>query len=184
MLSLVGVLLALGVLVGLAYIIVPPLITELVRLIQVLPDPAQIQTITAGVATGPRFSQLPPLVQQQLLDMIAVSLTRLYTAAAGIIPSLFGGTPLLTLVNTFSNILGLVVLPTWALIVLKDQPRAWPTFANVLPPGMRRDVRAIIRIVDGAFGTFFRGPGGRRHRRWPGNLCRAVPARRLLRASP
>jgi predicted PurR-regulated permease PerM len=89
--------------------------------------------------------------------MVDATLTRVYTAAGGLIPSLFGGAPILTLLNTFSNILGLIVLPTWALVLLKDQPRAWPTLSNVLPPGMRRDARALVRIVDRSFGSFFRG---------------------------
>jgi predicted PurR-regulated permease PerM len=155
--ALVGVLLALAVLAGLAYVLVPPLISQLMRLINVLPDARQVQEITGSIAAGSRFSQLPPVIQKQLLDVVATSLNRMQEVAAGIIPSLFNGQPILTLVNTFSNILGLVVLPTWALVLLKDQPRAWPTFANVLPPGMRRDARALVRIVDNAFGTFFRG---------------------------
>lgn len=155
--ALFGVLLALAVLAGLVYIVVPPLVTQLMRLINVLPDAREVQEITGSIAAGSRFSQLPPVIQKQVLDVVATSLNRMQEAAGGVIPSLFNGQPILTLVNTFSNILGLVVLPTWALVLLKDQPRAWPTFANVLPPGMRRDARALIRIVDDAFGTFFRG---------------------------
>ncbi|MGE5603957.1 MAG: AI-2E family transporter [Nitrososphaerales archaeon] len=155
--ALVGVLLALAVLGGLVYIIAPPLVTQLIHLLDVVPNQAQIEAIAAGIAVDPRFVQLPPVVQKQVLDMVIASLTRVETVAAGIVPALFGGTPFLTIINTFSNILGLVVLPTWALVLLKDQPRVWPTFANVLPPGMRRDARALVRIVDRAFGTFLRG---------------------------
>ncbi len=155
--ALVGVLLALGVLAGLAYVILPPLVTELLRLIDVLPGQAEIQAITAQLAADPRFAQLPELVQLQLLDIVRSTLGRLQPAAEGILPSLLSTSPILTLMNTFSNILGLIVLPTWGLALLKDQPRAWPSVANVLPPGMRRDARAYVRIVDNAFGTFFRG---------------------------
>jgi predicted PurR-regulated permease PerM len=155
--ALTGVLLALAVIAGLVYVIIPPLFTELIRLIQVIPGPAQIETITAGIAAGPRFRALPPLLQEQALDLVSTTLMRVHETASGIIPALFTTTPILALLSTFSNILGLIVLPTWALVLLKDQPRAWPTFSNVLPPGMRRDARALVRIVDRSFGAFFRG---------------------------
>ena len=155
--ALIGVLVALGFLVGLAYVILPPLVTELLRLIDALPDQAQVQTITGQIAADPRFGQLPRVIQMQLLGIVTGSLGRLQPAAEGILPALLQNNPVMTLVNTFSNILGLVVLPTWALALLKDSPRVWPGIANILPPGMRRDARAYIRIVDNAFGTFFRG---------------------------
>ncbi len=155
--SLLGVLFAVAALVGLAYVIVPPLVTELLRLIDALPDEAQIQAISQQIAAAPRFILLPRVVQVQLLDIVANTLGRLQPAAESILPSLLSDSPILTLVNTFSNVLGLIVLPTWALSLLKDQPRAWPSVANVLPPGMRRDARAYVRILDNAFGTFFRG---------------------------
>ena len=155
--ALIGVLVAVGALAALAYIIVPPLVTQLVRLLEVVPGPAQIAVITTGIAEGPRFNSLPPILQTQILDLVSATLIRLNNTAGGIIPTLFTSTPGRMLVSTFSNILGLVVLPTWALAVLKDQPRAWPSVAGVLPPGMRQDARALIRIVDRSFGSFFRG---------------------------
>ena len=93
----------------------------------------------------------------QLLALVTSGLLRMREVAEGIVPALFGGRPFATVVNTFSTVLGLLVLPTWTLALLKDQPRAWPSVAGVFPPGMRRDVRAYIRIVDNAFGTFLRG---------------------------
>lgn len=155
--AMLGVLLAIAVLAGLIYVIAPPLIVQLIRLLDVLPGPTEIDRITTALAAGERFAELPPLVQRQVLGMIATSLTRVYTTAEGLIPSLFGGAPILTLLSTFSNIIGLIVLPTWALVLLKDQPRAWPTLNNIVPVGMRRDARALVRIVDRAFGSFFRG---------------------------
>jgi len=82
---------------------------------------------------------------------------RVNQTARGLVPSLFTATPIITLLSTFSTLLGLVVLPTWALVLLKDQPRAWPTLSNLLPPAMRRDARALVRIIDRSFGAFLRG---------------------------
>jgi predicted PurR-regulated permease PerM len=155
--ALTGVLLALAVIAGLIYIIVPPLVTELVRLIDVVPGPPQIAAIAAELADRPRMQALPPTLREQALETVATTLTRTYERARGILPAIFTATPIQTLLNTLSNVLGLVVLPTWALVLLKDQPRVWPSFANVLPPGARRDARALVRIVDRSFSAFFRG---------------------------
>jgi predicted PurR-regulated permease PerM len=155
--AFVGVLIPLSIVAGLAYVIIPPLIAQLLALAQNLPDAAQIQAITARIGADPRFSQLPVVVQGQVLALIGSSLLRVRDVSEGIVPALFGTRPVATVVNALSTVLGLLVLPTWTLTLLKDQPRAWPTFAGVFPPGMRRDVRAYVRIVDNAFGTFFRG---------------------------
>jgi predicted PurR-regulated permease PerM len=155
--ALVGVIIPLAVVAGLAYVIIPPLVTQIMALVQDLPDAAEIQTITTRIASDSRFGQLPALVQSQLLAIVTNGLLRGREIAEGIVPAVLGGRPFLTVVNAFSTVLGLLVLPTWTLLLLKDQPRVWPTFAGVFPPGMRRDVRAYIRIVDNAFGTFLRG---------------------------
>jgi predicted PurR-regulated permease PerM len=154
--AFLGVLAAVGVLAGLAAIIVPPLVQQVVRLIRDLPDAAEIAVIVTNLSQGPRLQQLPPLIQEQLLDTVSTVLLRMRSVADGIVPSLLGASPVAGLINTFSTVLGLLVLPTWALALLKDQPRAWPNAAQSLPPAVRPDVRALIRIVDNAFGTFLR----------------------------
>ena len=155
--SLVAVLLALAILAGLAYIVIPPLVNELLRLIDALPGQAKIQALAEQIAADARFSQLPAVIQRQVLVMLTDTFGRLQPAAEQIPLALFSSNPLRTVITTFSSILGLIVLPTWALMLLKDQPRAWPGVANVLPPSLRRDARAYIRIADNAFGTFLRG---------------------------
>jgi len=155
--ALFGVLLALTLLTSLVYIIVPPLVTELLRGIDALPGQAEIQAISQHIAADSHFRQMPQVIQLQLLNMVISALGRLQPAAERILPSIFDTNPILAVVTTFSNVLGLIVLPTWALALLKDQPRAWPSVAGVLPPGMRRDARAYVRIVDNAIGTFLRG---------------------------
>lgn len=154
--ALLGVLTAVGLLAGLAAVIVPPLVQQILRLIRDLPDAAQIAMIVANLSEAPRLQRLPPVVQQQLLDTVSTVLLRMRGVADSIVPSLFGATPVANLINTFSTVLGLLVLPTWVLALLKDQPRAWPNAAQSLPQGLRTDVRALIRILDNAFGTFLR----------------------------
>lgn len=155
--ALIGVLIAVGVLAGVLYVVGPPLVAQLLRIFDALPGPAEIRAIDARIAADPEFRQLPELVRAPLLGMVTDSLTRLRDGAEGLLPALLQGDPIWAFVNTIAYVLGLIVLPTWALALLKDQPRAWPTLAHVLPAGMRRDARAYVRIVDHAFGTFLRG---------------------------
>ena len=154
--SFIGVAVALALLFGVVAVIIPPLLRELLRLIRDLPDANEVQAIVGGLGAQATFQRLPETVQRQLLEGLTVTLLRGRNYADNIVPSLFGGTPILNLANTVASVLGLLVLPTWALVLLKDQPRAWPSAAKALPVAIRADVAAMLRIVDGAFGSFLR----------------------------
>jgi len=82
---------------------------------------------------------------QQNLD---VYLSNLGTAAV---------TTVLGLVNTIGFILGFVVVPTWLLTVLTDQPRGKQALNRLLPDWLRGDFWAVLAIFDRAFGRFIRG---------------------------
>lgn len=152
----IGVLTAVGVVVGLAAIILPPLLQQFLRLMRDLPDATEVGVIVANLSAQPSLERLPETVRGQLVGQIGGALLRWRAMADGIVPSMLGQTPLLNIANTFASVLGLLVLPTWALVLLKDQPRVWPSASKALPSAIRADTRAIIRIIDGAFGTFLR----------------------------
>jgi predicted PurR-regulated permease PerM len=63
----------------------------------------------------------------------------------------------LSLVNTISFILGFIVVPTWLLYILTDQPRGKQALDRLLPPWLRGDFWAVLGIFDRAFGRFIRG---------------------------
>jgi predicted PurR-regulated permease PerM len=63
----------------------------------------------------------------------------------------------LSLVNTISFILGFLVVPTWLLYILTDQPRGKQALNRLLPPWLRGDFWAVLGIFDRAFGRFIRG---------------------------
>ncbi len=66
-------------------------------------------------------------------------------------------TTVLGLVNTIGFILGFLVVPTWLLTVLTDQPRGKQALNRLLPPWLRGDFWAVLGIFDRAFGRFIRG---------------------------
>ena len=63
----------------------------------------------------------------------------------------------LGLVNTIGFVLGFVVVPTWLLTVLTDQPRGKRALNRLLPTWLRGDFWAVVGIFDRAFGRFIRG---------------------------
>jgi predicted PurR-regulated permease PerM len=63
----------------------------------------------------------------------------------------------LSLINTISFILGFIVVPTWLLYVLSDQPRGKQALDRLLPDWLRGDFWAVLGILDRAFGRFIRG---------------------------
>jgi predicted PurR-regulated permease PerM len=63
----------------------------------------------------------------------------------------------LSVVNTVSFILGFIVVPTWLLYVLTDQPRGKQALNQLLPDWLRGDFWAVLGIFDRAFGRFIRG---------------------------
>ena len=63
----------------------------------------------------------------------------------------------ISLSNTIGFVLGLLVVPTWLLTVLHDQPKARAALTRLLPVWLRGDAWAVLRIVDRSFGAFIRG---------------------------
>lgn len=111
------------------------------------------QRLTAYLRT------LPPPTRAFVIDVI----TQLYEQARTNVDVYLGQTvnltirALLGLANTLGFVLGLVVVPTWLLAVLVDQPRGRAALDRALPRAMRADVWAVLRILDRAFSTFVRG---------------------------
>src|SRR3712207_191017 len=63
----------------------------------------------------------------------------------------------LGLFNTLGFILGFVVVPFWLFHVLKDKHQGRQAVERLLPPWMRADVVAVLRIIDRVFSNYVRG---------------------------
>jgi predicted PurR-regulated permease PerM len=62
-------------------------------------------------------------------------------------------------INTISVVLGLLVLPVWMLLVLRDQRVAVDSINRHLPDWMESDFWAVVRILERTFGAYLRGLG-------------------------
>ena len=152
--SVLGVLaavVAIGVIVG------PPLIRAFAQLAVDLPTAADLdaalQRARAQLAALPEGSA----------DAIVPVLATLAATARDVMTSLPERTDALTqdllriLLNTLGAVLGLIVLPTWMLSVMSEQRRGRMAVDRELAPWLRRDLWAIVAIVDRAVGSYLRG---------------------------
>jgi predicted PurR-regulated permease PerM len=138
--------------------LVPALAQQLYRLYLALPSVDDLRTTVAQMreaATG-----LPPPVQEfistDVSPRVAASLRGSAEQLVSGLVSIAVGT-ILGLLNTISVLLGLLVIPTWALSVVREQRAAVQSINRLLPDWSQRDFWAVVRIVDRSFGTFVRG---------------------------
>ncbi|MFM8320237.1 MAG: AI-2E family transporter [Chloroflexota bacterium] len=153
--ALLGVLLVLGGIGALLWAVVPPLVSQTVALVQRIPPDTTLKDLSEQLIVRLQF--LPPSVKTPVATAISDTTTRLQDTLRSMIALLFTSTVILRVVSAVGFILGLVVLPTWLLTVLKDQPRAQRSLYRLLPDTLRDDAWAVLRIFDRAFGAFFRG---------------------------
>ena len=153
--AFLGVLLVLIGIGALLWVIVPPLIAQTTILVQQIPPDTTLKDLSALLIA--RLQSFPPSLRVLLTNAITDVTNRLGANINSLAPTLLTPTTILRLLNAFGFILGLVILPTWLLIVLKDKPRGRRALDNALPTGVRADFWAVARIIDRSFGTFFRG---------------------------
>jgi len=153
--ALLGVLAVLGAVAAVLWVLVPPVITQFVYLVGAIPPGVELRDMLTPLMA--RIETLPGPVRPIVLDGINAVIDRVLGNANMLVPTLLSLGGLLNLLNAVGFVLGLLVLPTWLLTTLKDQPRAARAIAAGLPAGLRADFRAVIRILDRAAGTFLRG---------------------------
>lgn len=157
----VAILLTLGaVLAGLAFFfleLVPLLSLQLNFIYSNLPTPEEMQEMAARLNA---FVQtLPTPIQGTIYDMIDVAAetaqTRLDLVIRQTVSLGLGG--ILSLVNTIGFVLGFLVIPAWLLDVLRDHQVGLRAINRNVPPPIRRDFWAVIRLIDRPFRAFFEG---------------------------
>jgi predicted PurR-regulated permease PerM len=153
--ALVGVLLVLFGIGALLWVIVPPLVTQATILVQQIPPDMTLKDLSGQLIV--RLESLPPSLRIPIANAILNAADRLAESIRSLAPTMLSTTTIVRLLNAVGFILGLVVLPTWLLTVLKDKPRGRRALNNVLPGGIRADFWAVLRIIDRSFGTFLRG---------------------------
>jgi predicted PurR-regulated permease PerM len=134
--------------------LMPLLVRQFMTLINSLPTVEQLESSADQINQS--LSTLPePLrvVLDRVLEDVGVSFRTEIDAFIGALPQAIVQATL-SLLNTFSAVLGLLVLPAWLLTVLKDGRRAARKINTLVPPAVRLDFWSIVRIVDRSLRAF------------------------------
>jgi predicted PurR-regulated permease PerM len=155
--ALASVLAAVALVIGIALVVLPPLAAAFVRLAVDLPTPGEIDAAVARMQ-----GQLGSLPEGSAAIIVPVA-----TTLAGTVRDIFSGAAgglddiiragLAAVLNAIGALLGLIVLPTWMLVVMNQQRRAKLAIDSQITPGVRADVWAVAAIVDRAAGSYLRG---------------------------
>lgn len=152
--SVVGIL---AVIVAIVVIVAPPLVRAFGQLAIDLPTAGDIDAALERART--QLAALPDGSADAILPILAT----LAATARDVMASLPERTDALTqdilrvFLNTLGAVLGLIVLPTWMLSVMSEQRRGRMAVDRELAAWLRRDLWAVIAIVDRAVGSYLRG---------------------------
>jgi predicted PurR-regulated permease PerM len=121
----------------------------------VVPSVEEIREYT--VRLEPVLSRLPGPLQEQVSESVDEASLILLQQLEGISDTVpvFLASLLLRLIGVLGAALGLLVLPTWLLLVLADQRQATRALNRLLPAAVQPDFWAGVRIVDRSFRSFF-----------------------------
>lgn len=139
--------------IGLGWLLFPPLIEQLRRFLEQLPELAA-QFIAWEEAIVEWLAELPlPPPIREALDTIIESGQQ---AVIGLLEAIVG--PLLSIIaRTAGFIVGLVVIPVWLLYVLKDRERLPAAFLALLPASWRIDTGHVLGLTTDLIGRWIRG---------------------------
>ena len=152
-----SLLVVLGVLAFIVLFIatlVPLIVQQVLALVNSLPTVDQIQQGTAQVNQS--LTTLPEPLRvavRQMLDETGVSFRAQIDNFIMTLPQVTMQAAL-GLFNTIGTVLGLLVLPTWLLIVLKDGKQGVREINKLVPARARLDFWSIVRISDRSLRAF------------------------------
>jgi predicted PurR-regulated permease PerM len=141
--------------------IVPPLIGQVVSLVRALPSADEVQTWAENllasyeqfVNTLPR--EIQTSIQEGTSEAFNVVRNNLLNYVQGAASFAIGS--VLSLVNTFTFILGFFMLPFWLFFVLSDEQDGKAAFRRLLPAWMSEDFWALVTIIDRSFRSYIQG---------------------------
>jgi len=139
--------------IGLGWLLLPPLFDQLRRFLEQLPTLAA-QFVEWEQALVAWLTSLPlPEPIRDALDSIIESGQQ---AVVALLEAIVG--PLLSLIARAAGFLfGLVVVPVWLLYVLKDRERLPDGFLGLLPAGWRPDASHAMGLTTSVIGRWIRG---------------------------
>ena len=155
--SILAVLGALALVVGALVIVVPPLTAGIVRFVSQLPSGRRLTELLADLEAA--IGTLPEgasAIVSGTLSQIVVDVGSILSASGAGIEGLGAGFVDL-LLGAFSAALGLIILPSWILTLLREQGTMRRAVDVRLAGWLRADFWAIARIADRAASAYFRG---------------------------
>jgi predicted PurR-regulated permease PerM len=155
--ALASVLAALAIVIGIGIIVLPPLAAAFVRLATDLPTSAEVDAAIARLQD--QLGTLPEgsaAVLVPVVSTLADTVREVFSGAAGGLDDIIRA-GLAALLNAIGALLGLIVLPTWMLVLMSQQRRAKLAIDTQITPGLRSDAWAVAAIVDRAAGSYLRG---------------------------
>jgi predicted PurR-regulated permease PerM len=153
--ALLAMVLAIGLLLLAVAAVVPVLFEQFLRFVDVVPSAEEIRTFVERL--DPLLERLPNSLQEQIIssvDEASLILLRQLDSLSNSVPEFLAGI-LLKIIGVLGAALGLLVLPTWLLLVLADQRRMVRSLNQLLPDAVQPDFWAVVRITDRAFRAFF-----------------------------
>jgi predicted PurR-regulated permease PerM len=152
--SLLVVVGVLGFIVVFIVTLIPLLVDQFMILINSLPSLSQVRQSTAQFDQS--LANLPEPLRvavRQMVDETGLSFRAQIDNFIMTLPQTTVQT-VLGLFNTLGTVLGLLVLPTWMLIVLKDGKQAVREINKLIPARARLDFWSIVRISDRSLRAF------------------------------
>jgi len=149
--TILGVL---AIIVGVVVIVVPPLTSAVVDLASFVPRSEEIDRIVTEALA--RLPEAAREVARPILIAATVALKDGLASASGglddLVPIVLGW-----VLSAVGAALGLLVLPAWLLTMLSNKRRAAAVVDRRLAGWLRSDFWAVVRMLDGAVGTYLRG---------------------------
>jgi putative permease len=154
--ALLAELVALALLAGVIAVIAPPVLAGLGIVAAKLPTPDQVHGWVAGLQD--EIGAIPEPMRTIALSVLTQTAANLQGVLQGLVDQAAGAitSQLLGIFGTLSNVLGLLVIPTWILTLVADERAIKQRGVRLFPEAVRPDVTALFRIVDRVASTFLR----------------------------
>ena len=155
--AIVSVTTVVAAIVAIAILVLPPLANVFVRFALTLPTSTDVNQSIAELQQ--RLGNLPEGSSAIVVPVLTTVTTTIRDAVSGVAGGLDDvvRTAIGALLNAIGALLGLIVLPTWMLVLMSDKHRARAAIDRRIAPSLRPDAWAIVAIVDRAAGAYLRG---------------------------
>ncbi|MCS6803037.1 MAG: AI-2E family transporter [Chloroflexota bacterium] len=142
-----------AVIVGLIWLLLPPLLAQVRQLIASAPGYiARVQSLYSGIEAWYLALDLNPELREEINSWLAGLAATALSLAQGV-----GMNLLATTTRTIGFIFGLILVPFWVFYLLRDQQELGRQTLGVFPEAWQPTVRDVMVIADRVLGGYLRG---------------------------